>query len=153
MPLGHRLPLRAVVRLADGTREELDPVEVWFRTASVGRIDTPAPDALVDPASLGIDGWAYCPVLPVSRVELFIDGRLLGRGGTARPRDDVARALGDPGAALSGFELPTTVVDAPAGPATLRARVTLLDGTVDELPPVGITVRSRRDDGTRPGPR
>jgi len=140
VPLGHRLPLRAVVRLADGVREELDPVEVWFRTETAGRIDTPAPGALVEPASFEVSGWAHCPVLPVSRVEVFLDGRSLGCAGPARPRDDVARTLGDPGAALSGFELPTTDVDAPAGPATLRARVTLLDGTVDELPPVGVTV-------------
>jgi glycosyltransferase involved in cell wall biosynthesis len=74
----------------------------------------------------------------VSRIEVFLDGTLVGRAGLGRPRPDVAAALKEPDAGLSGFEfhLEIPVRARRAGHAVLRVAVTLLDGSVEKLPEV-----------------
>src|SRR5581483_6749700 len=93
--------LRVTACLADGSRHELERVRVSFRPFVDGRIDEPEPGAALDPSGFRVRGWAYAPVVPVARVDVFLDGQSLGRAGLGRPRPDVARSRGAPDAELS----------------------------------------------------
>ena len=85
-----------------------------------------------------VRGWAVGANSPVSKVELWLDGRPLGRAGLGRPRLDLATALDDGDAELSGFELRLDAAGLDQERGLLAARVTLLDGTCVDLPPVRI---------------
>ncbi len=134
--------VRAQVTLADGGEEELEPVRVRLATV-VGSVDLPRPDSEVDPTGLRVWGWAQGARVPVSRIEVFLDDRLLGRAGLGRPRPDVAEVLGEGGAVLSGWELfVTEPVPTTPGGGCLRTVVTLVDATVEELDPVAVRWRA-----------
>src|SRR2546427_704207 len=95
-----------------------------------GWIDVPEGGALLDPRELWVEGWAYASTGPVVRVDVFLGGHWLGRAGLGRPRPDVVRALAEPNAELSGFELHVAKPPVPAGGhASLRVVVTVVDGT------------------------
>jgi len=99
-----------------------------------GDIDLPGNLPLMDGLDLVLTGWAHSRGSPVSRVEVWLGRRPLGRAGLGRPRPDAAAALGDPGAALCGFELRAPLPSGVSGSeVTLRVIVTLLDGTVGTL--------------------
>ena len=133
--------LRAVVTVVDGTQGNLAPVAVRFSPV-IGCIDVPGPSAVLDLWGLRVSGWAYGWTSPVSRVDVFLDGHRLGRAGLGRPRPDVAGALCEPQAALSGFDLHVTKAPVPAdGHGSLRAVVTVVDGTQGNLAPVAVQFR------------
>jgi len=99
-----------------------------------GNIDVPGGALVVDAKDFRVAGWAHCRASPVSRVEVWLGELLLGRAGLGRARPDVAAALGDPGAGLSGFDLRATAPPEARGvDAPLRVTATLLDGTTEEL--------------------
>jgi len=99
-----------------------------------GYIDVPAGALVVDARDFLVVGWAHSRASPVSRVEVWLGELLLGRAGLGRARPDVAAALDDPGAGLSGFELRATApLDARGTDAPLRVTATLLDSTTEEL--------------------
>jgi glycosyltransferase involved in cell wall biosynthesis len=99
-----------------------------------GDIDVPWGALVVDAKDFLVVGWAYSRASPVSRVEVWLGELLLGRAGLGRARPDVAAALGDPGAGLSGFDLRATAPPEARGTdASLRVTATLLDGTTEEL--------------------
>lgn len=103
-----------------------------------GSIDTPDGSAPMRREAMVVKGWAVGRSSPVSFVDVWLDGYLLGRAGLGRPRPDVAEALDDQDAELSGFELRHALapLDSLRDHAVLRARVTLLDGTRAHLPTV-----------------
>ena len=70
-----------------------------------GHLDEPTGLEPSNPNDLRVEGWAFSQENPVCHVEVWLDGRLLGRAAIGRPRPDVAVALGRPAAVLSGFEL------------------------------------------------
>jgi D-inositol-3-phosphate glycosyltransferase len=97
----------------------------------------------LDPLAVGeaaaiIKGWAMGAASEVSRVEILLDGRLLGRAGLHRPRPDIAAVLKDEAAELSGFEfrLELRRIGASSDDPRLIARVTLLNGECADLRPV-----------------
>ena len=104
---------------------------------------------MVDRLGFRVWGWAYSPVSPVARVDVLLGGRWLGRVGLGRHRPDVAEHLGDPDAALSGFDLFVGPPVVPAGrSATLEAVVTLVDGNRAALGAVDVHVRPGPGDPT-----
>ncbi|HYW64977.1 MAG TPA: hypothetical protein VE865_17450, partial [Bradyrhizobium sp.] len=86
-----------------------------------------------------IRGWALGLASPVSRIELMLDGRLLGRAALGRIRTDAAA---NAATELSGFEfrLDLSRLDWLDENALLGAQVTLLNGEQAELPPVRIAI-------------
>jgi glycosyltransferase involved in cell wall biosynthesis len=99
-----------------------------------GQVDEPTGLELTNPNELRVEGWAFSQENPVCHIEVWLDGRLLGRAALGRPRPDVALALGRPAAVLSGFELVAAVplADRPqGGAASLQVAVSLLDGTTE----------------------
>ena len=99
-----------------------------------GHLDEPTGLEPSNPNDLRVEGWAFNQENPVCHVEVWLDGRLLGRAAIGRPRPDVALALGRPAAVLSGFELLVAVPLAhrPQGrAASLQVSISLLDGTTD----------------------
>ncbi len=114
-----------------------------------GHLDVPEPGAALARTGFRVVGWVHSPHVPVARVDVFLGGQWVGRAGLGRARPDVARCLGDPGAALSGFELrgaPGDIAD--AREAVLEVVVTLVDGTQEWLAKVGVQV----PDGLAPPP-
>jgi D-inositol-3-phosphate glycosyltransferase len=96
----------------------------------LGCIEAPTGEEEIGPAAFRVSGWAHARRGAVSRVDIWLDREWLGRAALGRPRPDVADALGDPAALLSGFELSTPLPARPRSPlAHLGATVTLLDGT------------------------
>jgi glycosyltransferase involved in cell wall biosynthesis len=79
----------------------------------------------------------------VSRVEIFLDGRMAGQAGLDRPRPDIAPLLGDSTAELAGFEFLVDLrrLQHLRDVVRLDARVSLLDGATADLRPVRIRLR------------
>jgi len=109
----------------------------------LGQIDQPTDRDQLEPSGFRVSGWAYGSKSPVCRVEIWLNGRLLGRAGLGRIRPDVARTLRIAAAELAGFELLVVIPVARrrGGPALLQASVTLLDRSVSWLPPVTVQLR------------
>ncbi|MGO8864815.1 MAG: glycosyltransferase family 4 protein [Acidimicrobiales bacterium] len=154
---GQPAMLRAAVTLVDGTQEWWQPTVVRFQSRSdlpatddrsrpllKGGIDLPQAGDVLDSRELQVWGWAFDHSSLVARVDVWLDARHLGRAGLGRPRPDVAAALGEPDAELSGFELLAVVPPtlAAGNLATLGATVTLLDGRHEELAPVTVRIQS-----------
>ena len=108
----------------------------------LGRIDTPEAGSRTVKGPMVVRGWAYSPSSPVSTVEVRLDGCALGRAGLGRARPEIAEALGDPAAELSGFELHLDLRDVSklGERISLTANVTLLDGNSADLPETEIMV-------------
>jgi D-inositol-3-phosphate glycosyltransferase len=99
-----------------------------------GQVDEPTGLEPTNPNELRVEGWAFSQENPVCHIEVWLDGRLLGRAALGRPRPDVALALGRSAALLSGFELVAAVPLAhrpQGGAASLQVAVSLLDGTTE----------------------
>src|SRR5712691_3095553 len=106
----------------------------------LGAIDVPGSPVAAD--RLAVRGWALGKDSPVARVEVWLDGRAVGRAGLGRPRPDLIGVVGNGDAELSGFELRLDggrLGRAP-GAIDVAVRVTLLDGTAANLAPATIPV-------------
>lgn len=106
-----------------------------------GVIDTPRAGDVVSPDRFAVAGWAFGAGREISRIEVLINGEVVGRAGRNRPRPDVAHALSDPAAELAGFAATVTVPahasDRPG--VTLEVRVTWLDGASFTPAPTPLT--------------
>ena len=103
----------------------------------LGVIDPPVSrDPIIARGPLTVTGWAASGVSEVSRVEVLLDGRVLGRAGLHRVRRGVAAKPAGEGTELSGFEfrLDLRRIDGLTETANLGARITLLNGESAELP-------------------
>jgi len=103
-----------------------------------GSIEVPDGSTPLRREAMVVKGWAVGRSSPVSFVEVWLDGYLLGRAGLGWPRPDLAGVFDHDDAELSGFELRQDLapLDSLGDHAVLRARVTLLDGTRADLPTV-----------------
>ncbi len=113
------------------------------RGAILGAIDPPGSrDPIIARGPLTVTGWAASGSSEVSRVEVLLDGRVLGRAGLHRVRRDVAAKPAGKGMELSGFEfrLDLRRIDDLAETANLGARITLLNGKSAELPAVALRI-------------
>ncbi|HEY8276064.1 MAG TPA: glycosyltransferase family 4 protein [Methyloceanibacter sp.] len=108
----------------------------------LGRIDTPEAGSRTVKGPTVVRGWAYSAISPVSAVEIRLNGCPLGRAGLGRARPEIAEALGDPAAELSGFELHFDLreVSKLGERISLTASVTLLDNNSADLPAIEITI-------------
>lgn len=107
-----------------------------------GAIDLPDGKTPVAIGPIAVRGWSLGAAGPASRVEISLNGRILGRAGLGRPRPDVAAAFGRPDGELAGFtfRLDLRRIEDLGETATLGAHVIFLDGTTVELPSVQIAI-------------
>jgi glycosyltransferase involved in cell wall biosynthesis len=106
-------------------------------------IDPPVShDPIIARGPLTVTGWAASGVSEVSRVEVLLDGDVLGRAGLHRVRRGVAAKPAGEGMELSGFEfrLDLRRIDGLTETANLGARITLLNGESAELPAVPLMI-------------
>jgi len=101
------------------------------------KLATPLPD---DP--LRVQGWALFLRGTVSRVDVSVDGRVVGQARIGLPRRDLrARAMlgWNPAASVCGFEWMPDPADLPSDRGSVRvaARVTSTDGDTFVLRPAG----------------
>jgi glycosyltransferase involved in cell wall biosynthesis len=138
---------KAVVVAIDGRGPQAAPPPIH------GHIDQPKEESPVARDFLVVRGWAVGTQSPVSRVEVRLDGRWQGCAGLGRPRPDVAAALQNEDAELSGFELrlDTSRLGQSGQRLLLEVSVILLDGTRAALHPVEIAFFAN-DPRTRPVP-
>ncbi|MEA2938268.1 MAG: D-inositol-3-phosphate glycosyltransferase, partial [Alphaproteobacteria bacterium] len=117
-----------------------------------GHIDAPAAGQVLPSGQVVVSGWAVGASSPVSRVEVWLDGRFQGCAGLGRPRTDVAAALQDDDAELSGFEFrfDSRRLDRLGDRSLVGASVTLLDGTRADLSPVTISIAPAIDSQASP---
>jgi glycosyltransferase involved in cell wall biosynthesis len=118
----------------------MDPEESSPRVR--GAIDMLDRHGPLSRAPVLIRGWAVGLASPVSRIEIWLDGRLQGRAALGRVRADGAAT---PTTEFSGFEFRLDLgrLDGLEESAVLRAQVTLLDGAHAELPRVRIALAPR----------
>jgi glycosyltransferase involved in cell wall biosynthesis len=95
---------------------------------------------VIDRLPTYVRGWALFPSEPVARVELEVDGRMLGRARLGLPRPDVAAEYGWPDAPIAGweFELDEEAGLAAGGRMTLGGTVYGSSGRTWPLPDVGV---------------
>jgi len=97
-------------------------------------IDEPVAGATLTSRHLFVKGWVYSQREPISRVEVFVNDRLIGRAGLGRPRPEVALMLAAPDAELSGFELQVAIPSlAPAAVASIRLVAVTVGGRSETL--------------------
>jgi D-inositol-3-phosphate glycosyltransferase len=91
-----------------------------------------------------IKGWVLFPSEATDRVELFLEGKPLGRARLGVPRIDVSDEWRTPHASTSGFELNADLGawDGPDGPASLVAVATSVSGERHQLEPVSFEISS-----------
>lgn len=107
-----------------------------------GHID-PLPPKLRRTSVL-VKGWVLFPSGATDRLELFLDGKPLGRARLGVARVDVGQHWDSPFAATSGFELNADLTgwDGPDGEASLVAVATSAENERHELESLSVTVTS-----------
>jgi glycosyltransferase involved in cell wall biosynthesis len=115
-------------------------------SAPAGAIDWPRPGA-VESGVVEISGWTLFPSSPTARVEVFLDGKPLGRTRLGASRPDIAAAWEARHAGISGFGLSIDLTDwdGAGGEASLLAVATSSAGERHELEPVALTLAPRQD--------
>jgi D-inositol-3-phosphate glycosyltransferase len=122
------------------------PVSPEAASASIGigYIDLPDGRQPVAKGPIAVCGWAFAGESPVSRVEVSVNGRVVGKAGLCRHRPDVAAALARPDARLAGFECRIDLrrVMRLGRRAAIGAKIVFLDGNTADLAAVEIDVAS-----------
>lgn len=106
--------------------------------------------------SVTIRGWVLFPGAATDRVEIFLDGKPLGRSRLAVGRVDVGRHVVHPLADISGFELlaDLSTWEGPDGTATLTVEARSVTGERHRLEPIEVTITSEPPKGSKfPAPR
>lgn len=110
-----------------------------FDSIARGALDAPLRPVRAGSEAVRIKGWALFPAAPTSRVELWADGRPLGRARLGIPRPDIARMSENPLAGTCGFELTVGIEDPGGGEGpAVRAVATSATGERHELPAVAL---------------
>lgn len=91
---------------------------------------------------LRVQGWALFLEGTVSRVDMWVDGRMVGQARIGLPRRDIRALLTlgtNPAASVCGFDWMPDPADLPSDRGSVRvaARVTSTDGEAFELSPAG----------------
>ncbi len=144
---GLRWRLRASRRLWS---KGADPGDTFLSPAleevqPMGEIDIPHPGAeALGPVFL-VRGWALFPAGATARVEVMVDGKLVGKARLAHLRPDVAAGWDIPEAISAGFELnlERDVTALPEGPATVEAVAWSIAGERLVLRPVELTIGTK----------
>ncbi len=133
---------RSTVTIGRVDVEVAEIVGAPFPTSFAVQLERPRPDTTLETGWLSVRGWAFAGDAHVSHVELWWDGRPLGRASLGRPRWDVAERLGSPQAVLSGFEFHGRIdADGSASEpldAPLQAVVTWTDGRREASRPIWV---------------
>lgn len=99
---------------------------------SLGWVDAPQDDARLS-GSFTVSGWVINEGLGVDRVELELDGEIVGMAQYGQPRPDVVAAMSaedDPNAPMLGYTLALDAATLPSGRARLRIKTTSKSGEV-----------------------
>lgn len=115
---------------------ELEPVTVRLGNAGAsesagttgpnrfhGALDLPRPAAPLERGPVNLVGWALTDRLPVSRVEVSVNGESAGRARLGLDRSDVARHHRTAHAEVSGFECLVDLSSLPAAATTVVIEV------------------------------
>ncbi len=100
-----------------------------------GRLDRPAPGAVLNRGAVAFEGWALFPSGPCVRVEVWLGETMLGLARLGLPRMDLSMQTGDAAAGVAGFELITDISSwpGPDGDAEVRIVVVGKEGEQHEL--------------------
>lgn len=151
---GLRWRLRASRRL---WRKDADPGDTFLSSSlediqPMGEIDVPHPGAeAVGPVFL-VRGWALFPASATARVEVMVNGQLVGKARLAHLRPDVGKGWDIPEAISAGFELniERDVTPLPEGAVTVEAVAWSIAGDRLALGPIELTI-STKDAPGNPG--
>lgn len=119
----------------------------------MGKIDVPGPGAEIAGPVFIVRGWALFPHSPTSKVEIEVDGQVVGRARLAHLRSDVVENWNVPQAISSGFELAIEreVVELPEGQATVAAVASSISGERQVVGPVEVVIADPGDKDLAPG--
>lgn len=104
------------------------------------RIDEPAPGGLPRVLPFRVSGWALAQPA-VARVELVVEGRVVGRARHGLPRLDVAAQMPDPEAPGCGFEYILGSTEVPAGARRVHIELRVVDSAGRSFTSGGVEVR------------
>jgi len=93
------------------------------RTGSTGPLTLPRPAVPLERGPVNLVGWALTDRLPVSRVEVSVNGESAGRARLGLDRSDVARHHRTAHAEVSGFECLVDLSSLPAAATTVVIEV------------------------------
>ena len=77
-------------------------------------LERPAAGSTADSALCLVEGWVLCRQDCVDRVDVLVDGALVGQARLGLPRPALAAATDAPAASIAGFQLPLGPDDFPA---------------------------------------
>lgn len=101
-------------------------------------LDLPTADRVHDALSLPVQGWVWAGTdrqATIAAIEVWAEGRCLGKTSLLYPRDDVALALGIPSSSRTGFSLLLAAADhaGRSQPLELSVRARWFDGTEEVI--------------------
>jgi len=144
---GLRWRLRATRRV---WRRGAQPGDTFLSSESepvqaMGEIDTPGPGSNATGPVFVVRGWTLFPESATVRVEILVDGKVIGNARLAHLRPDVAAGWDIPEAISSGFELniERDVIALPEGRVTVEAVAWSVAGDRQALGPVEVTIGSK----------
>jgi D-inositol-3-phosphate glycosyltransferase len=109
---------RATVTLDDGARVEVEALAEGS-TDLTGWLDNPRSRSVLQGSLQFVEGWALSRQGPLDRVEVYIDGDLVGLARLGMPRPDVAAGIDDERAPVCGFQLVLGPTDVPQDVSSL----------------------------------
>jgi glycosyltransferase involved in cell wall biosynthesis len=152
---GLRWRLRAARRLFRGgavpTESFLPPIPQ--EPEPMGKIDVPGPGAEIAGPIFIVRGWALFPHSPTTKVDIQVNGEVVGRARLAHLRPDVVENWNVPQAISAGFELAIEreVVELPKGPATVAAVASSVSGEWQVVGPVEVVIADPKGEDLAPG--
>ena len=123
----------------------LDAVRVWVSAPPGGApaadepdplragLELPLPGERIERGPVRVVGWALTDLEPVSRVEVLVNGRVVGRARIGVDRPEVARRSHAPHAGISGFEALIDLVEAAGEQVELEVQAWTLDGRAHQV--------------------
>ncbi len=132
---------QAIESEIDQAEALIDLVPVDAVTSAVASLPQDEPPLLINIDTVAIDdtgilhivGWAICFV-PISVVQIFLDGERLGAADYGKLRDDVALAHPKyPNARLSGFQIDAAITQFGAGEKTVKVQALASSGISREI--------------------
>ena len=107
-----------------------------------GSLDLPVDGRVLRRGPITFHGWTLFPSGPVSRVEVWLGEKPLGRARFGVPRPDVSQELDLPHGEAPGFELTANLENWPGedGETSLRAVATSVAGELLDIGPLALKV-------------
>lgn len=127
----HSITVREIGKNGISTQLEAIRVNVKNANALVGHMDAPANGSVVNGTST-VRGW-FLDGSGISKVDVLVDGKVVGQAKYGKPRADVLRVLPEYNNGNSGYEYALDTKKFPNGDHTVSVRATAKNGATKQF--------------------